>query len=213
VPRNEAQTRFELVNPVLFARGWNTENIKVEATTGGIDVVGGRARRHNGHTDYLLRLQVGRDLQPVAIALIEAKPENKSPGFGLEQGKRDGDCDRLNVKFIFSTNGHQYVEYYDLSDIKVGKRTPFTLDRFDDFFTLLPEKADSERSWTVSRKALEDKGLDLKAVNPNRVVEQDTRTPEELIALIEEKQNEIEAALAELKRIRSNSPFAGGNNG
>jgi type I restriction enzyme R subunit len=29
----------------------------------------------------------------------------------LEQGKRDGDCDRLNVKFIFSTNGHQYVEY------------------------------------------------------------------------------------------------------
>jgi len=36
-------------------------------------------------------------------------------------------------------------------------------------------------------------------VNPNRVVEQDTRTPEELIALIEEKQNEIAAALAELK--------------
>jgi len=39
---------------------------------------------------------VGRDLQPVAIALVEAKPENKSPGFGLEQGKRDGDCGRIH---------------------------------------------------------------------------------------------------------------------
>lgn len=36
-----------------------------------------------------------------------------------------------------------------LSDVKVGKRQPFTLDKFDDFFRLLPDRADSERSWTV----------------------------------------------------------------
>ena len=111
MPRNEAQTRYELIDPALRLRGWNETNIKVEATSGGITVIDGVARRRKGRTDYLLRLEVSKDTQPVAIALIEAKAEDKSPGFGLTQGKRDGDCDRLNVKFIFSTNGHQYVEY------------------------------------------------------------------------------------------------------
>jgi type I restriction enzyme M protein len=81
----------------------------------------------------------------------------------------------------------------------VGKRTPFTLDKFDDFFRLLPKKSNSERSWTVKRKTLEERGLDLKAVNPNRKIVEDTKTPEELIALIEAKQKEITAALTELK--------------
>ena len=52
----------------------------------------------------------------------------------------------------------------------------------------------------VDRQTIEDNGFDIKAVNPNRRVEQDTRTPAELIALIEEKQTEIMAALAELKQ-------------
>ena len=111
MPRNEAQTRYELIDPALRTRGWNETNIKVEATSGGITVIDGRARRSQGRTDYLLRIEVTRDTQPVAVALIEAKAEDKSPGLGLSQGKRDGACERLNVKFIFSTNGRQFVEY------------------------------------------------------------------------------------------------------
>jgi len=42
---------------------------------------------------------------------------------------------------------------------------------------------------------------DLKAVNPRRVVEEDTRTPEELLALIEEQQKIIAEAIAELRRL------------
>ncbi|GBU21863.1 hypothetical protein R80B4_01765 [Fibrobacteres bacterium R8-0-B4] len=39
MPRNEAQTRYELIDPVLKERGWNGSNTKVEATTpGGIIV-------------------------------------------------------------------------------------------------------------------------------------------------------------------------------
>ncbi|MDR3262385.1 MAG: SAM-dependent methyltransferase, partial [Tannerella sp.] len=106
---------------------------------------------------------------------------------------------KTNLLFFEKGSRTEEIWYYDLSDIKVGKRTPFTLDKFDDFFKLLPDRKKSERSWTVKRKTLEDKGLDLKAVNPNRKIEEDTRTPEELIALIEEKQKEITAALAELK--------------
>ncbi|MDR3192171.1 MAG: hypothetical protein LBT87_03805, partial [Treponema sp.] len=96
--------------------------------------------------------------------------------------------------------GTERIWYYDLSDIKVGKRNPFTLDKFDDFFKLLPERKESERSWTVDKAAIERKEFDLKAVNPNRKTEEDTRTPEELIALIEAKQKEISLALKELKK-------------
>lgn len=124
MPRNEAQTRYELIDPALRRRGWNETNVKVEETTGGIVVIDGKARRRKGRTDYLLRLEVSKDTQPVAIALIEAKAEDKSPGFGLSQGKRDGDCDRLNVKFIFSTNGHQYVEYDKFTSITSQPKLP-----------------------------------------------------------------------------------------
>jgi type I restriction enzyme R subunit len=107
--RNEAQTRRDLIDPALSAKGWTQSHVKVEVSTGGYDIA--TKKRRQGRTDYLLRIIASRDTQPVAVALIEAKAEDKSPGFGLQQGKRDGDIDRLNVKFIFSTNGQQFVEY------------------------------------------------------------------------------------------------------
>jgi len=106
---------------------------------------------------------------------------------------------KANILFFEKGSKTERIWYYDLSDIKVGKRSPFTIDRFDDFFKLLPEKSDSVRSWTVDRKTIEDNNFDIKAVNPNLKVEEDTRTPEELIALIEAKQVEINEALRELK--------------
>jgi type I restriction enzyme R subunit len=124
MPRNEAQTRFDLIDPALFQRGWTRDHIKVEHSTGGIFINDkGKAIRRKGRTDYLLRLIIKKDTQPHAIALIEAKAEDKSPGAGLEQGKRDGDFNRLNVKFIFSTNGHQFVEYDKFSGI-ISKPRP-----------------------------------------------------------------------------------------
>lgn len=77
----------------------------------------------------------------------------------------------------------------------------FTLSHFEDFFARLPGRQDSERSWTVERPALEQKGYDLKAVNPNAKVEADTRTPEEILDLIEVKQKEIAEAIARLRAI------------
>ncbi|GBU21859.1 hypothetical protein R80B4_01761 [Fibrobacteres bacterium R8-0-B4] len=106
---------------------------------------------------------------------------------------------KTNILLFEKGKRTERIWYYDLSDIKVGKRTPFTIDKFDEFFRLLPDRADSERSWSVDRQTIEKNGFDIKAVNPNRKVEQDTRTPPELIALIEEKQGEIMAALADLR--------------
>lgn len=42
----------------------------------------------------------------------------------------------VKTNLLFFTKGKptEKIWYYDLSDIKVGKRTPFTLQRFEDFF-------------------------------------------------------------------------------
>jgi type I restriction enzyme R subunit len=59
----------------------------------------------------MLRVKVNLIAQPVAVALIEAKAEHLPPTHGLEQAKLYGACKRLNVPFVYSTNGHLFVEY------------------------------------------------------------------------------------------------------
>ena len=108
---------------------------------------------------------------------------------------------KTNLLFFTKGAPTKNVWYYDLTDVKVRKRKPLTLGHFDEFFALLPERAESERSWTVSCKDIEARNYDLKAVNPNRPSDADTRTPQELISLIEAHGEEMREALAELKRL------------
>jgi len=174
----------------------------------------------------------------------------------------------VKTNLLFFTKGKptERVWYYDLSDVKVGKKTPLTLKHFEDFAAKLPGREASERSWTVdlsARKAkaaadarpfretarakteqadvakdrlaalkkarprdeaavaaaeaevaalareardatakaeaIEAAVYDLKAVNPNRKATTDTRTPAELLDLIEAKGRDIAAALAVLR--------------
>ena len=116
---------------------------------------------------------------------------------------------KTNLLFFNKGRPTERIWYYDLSDLKVGKKTPFTLARMGDFFELVgdcraggaADRPDSERSWTVMRDAIEASNYDLKAVNPHRVVNEDTRTPEELLDEIERQQTIIAAAIAELRRL------------
>jgi type I restriction enzyme M protein len=108
----------------------------------------------------------------------------------------------VKTNLLFFTKGQptERVWYYDLSDLKIGRRSPLTVDRFQDFFRLLPTRAESERSWTVTREEIERRNYDLKAVNPNAKHDQDTRTPDELLDLIEAKGCEVAEALAALRQ-------------
>ena len=108
----------------------------------------------------------------------------------------------VKTNLLFFTKGKptEKIWYYDLSDIKVGKKTPLTLAHFEEFSRLLPERADSQHSWTVSRQDIEARNFDLKAVNPHAKKEEDTRTPEELLDLIEAKGREVAEALAALRK-------------
>jgi predicted AAA+ superfamily ATPase len=64
----------------------------------------------------------------------------------------------------------------------------------------LPTRSGSDRSWTVTRQEIEAKNFDLKAVNPNAKGNEDTRTPEELMDIIEAKGREVAEALSALRR-------------
>jgi len=57
----------------------------------------------------------------------------------------------VKTNLLFFTKGKhtEKIWYYDLSDIKVGKKTPFTRDNFDEFFKLMSKRGDSDKSWTV----------------------------------------------------------------
>ncbi len=109
----------------------------------------------------------------------------------------------VKTNLLFFTRGGptERVWYYDLSDLKVGKKTPFTVDKLDDFFRLLPTRGESEWSWTVTRQEIEARNYDLKAVNPHARSAADTRTPEELLDLIEARGRDVAQALAELRAV------------
>src|SRR5215831_17256230 len=109
---NESDTRAKLIDPAIHARGWTEDLIRREETAGTIEIVDGKPRkRARGRVDYTLRVKVNSHTQPVAVALIEAKAEDFPPTHGLEQGKMYAACKRLNVPFVFSSNGHLFVEY------------------------------------------------------------------------------------------------------
>jgi len=120
MPFGESDTRAKLIDPAIHSRGWTENLIRREETAGAIEIVGGRPRkRAKGRVDYTLRIAVNAETQPVAVALIEAKAESLPPGHGLEQGKLYASCKRLNVPFVFSSNGHLFVEFDSFS----GKTT------------------------------------------------------------------------------------------
>jgi len=111
-PLNEADTRAKLIDPAIHKCGWTEDHIKREETAGTVEIINGKPRRRSrGKMDYVLRLKLNVDTQPVALALLEAKKNTLPPGHGLDQAKGYSECRRLNVKFVFSSNGYQFVEF------------------------------------------------------------------------------------------------------
>jgi type I restriction enzyme, R subunit len=112
VPLSEADTRAKLIDPAIHTCGWTEDLICRETTLGAVEIIGGKARRRSGgRTDYTLRVRVRADAQPVAVALLEAKKDTLPPGHGLDQGKAYLRASQHNVQFVFSSNGHLFVEF------------------------------------------------------------------------------------------------------
>jgi len=115
-----------------------------------------------------------------------------------------GAASKTNLLFFTRGEPTKKIWYYDLSDLNITKKQPLTVEHFDDFFERFDpsthELSDSERSWCVPVEDIQAKNYDLKAVNPNRKGDEDSRTPEDLLAIIESQAEEIEGALSVLRR-------------
>lgn len=123
---NEADTRAKLIDPALHARGWTENLIGREETAATVHIIGGQPRRQErGRVDYTLRVEVEAGTQPIAMALIEAKAEHYPPTHGLQQAQLY--AKRLNVPFVYASNGHQYMEHDATSGVTHG---PYPLDTF-----------------------------------------------------------------------------------
>jgi type I restriction enzyme M protein len=146
----------------------------------------------------------------------------------------------VKTNLLFFTKGEptRRIWYYDLSDIKVGKKTPFTIDRFRDFFDLLPTRADSDRSWTLDlaarRDAARGRSAPLRARAEEKSAEaqtlrerikelkrSNTTAPDEIVALeagaiallkdaneLQSKAEAIENAVYDLKAVNPNAKAA-----
>lgn len=115
----EADTRAKLIDPAIRLRGWTEEHITREVTTGAnyIDAKG-KPRKSRERIDYVMRLKVKSDAQPVAVAFLEAKAEDYPPEKGFEQVKGyQRASKRHNVPFVYATNGHLFIEYDNITGL------------------------------------------------------------------------------------------------
>lgn len=122
---NEAETRAELIDPVLRRRGWSigAGTMRLEQTPGPIFRHQGRWEQGDGRADYLLCVRPAPGDAPLPVAVIEAKKESAPADLGLEQAKRY--AKRFNVPFVYASNGRQYVAYNDVTKT-VGKPVPMS---------------------------------------------------------------------------------------
>ncbi|MDP1998725.1 MAG: DEAD/DEAH box helicase family protein [Rhodoferax sp.] len=127
---NEAETRYELIDPHLRGKGYRMPYIKLE-TKAPVEPIGhkGRRRAGAGRTDYLLCVETPAGPMPLPVAILEAKKEDEDPLKGMQQAKGYSECDRFDAKYIFSTNGHRYAKFNKFTGEQTG---PFPFADFPD---------------------------------------------------------------------------------
>jgi type I restriction enzyme R subunit len=115
-PYTETDTRTKLINPGLYDVGWTEDHIQRERSPGAVLVdSSGRGKRDTERVDDLLCLPIRDSQIPLPIGVIEAKAADKPYKLGLQQAKDY--ARRLNVPFVFSSNGFRCSFYNDFTGI------------------------------------------------------------------------------------------------
>jgi type I restriction enzyme, R subunit len=110
---SEADTRSKLIDPRLYAAGWDEPRIRREFPykRGSIRLVGEHPTRdHPQFVDYVLRDEPRGQM----LAIVEAKDEDHGPSDGL--GQALGYAIDLGVLFAYSSNGKGIVEHDRLTN-------------------------------------------------------------------------------------------------
>jgi type I restriction enzyme M protein len=106
------------------------------------------------------------------------------------------------VLFFEKGRATKKVWYYSLNLARnLGKTNSLNERDLEEFVTLSATQAESENSWCVGTKDIDKTTWDLTAANPNRKDITDKRTPEEILAEIEELDLESSIAIAAIKEL------------
>ncbi|MGW6695086.1 EcoAI/FtnUII family type I restriction enzme subunit R [Rhodococcus sp. NPDC054953] len=135
----ETEIRTRYITPAIVRAGWDPEKsqMREEYTIApGKIVVRGKlhAREAAKSADYVLFLKPG-----LPLAVVEAKDNNHSLGAGMQQAH--GYADRLDVPFVFSSNGDGFL-FHDRTITSGAIERELTLDEF-------PSPDELHRKWLV----------------------------------------------------------------
>lgn len=111
----EEDIKFNFITPALVSKGWQnkiTMETKVKFTDGKINLRGNLVSREAPKkADYILYINANNP-----IAIVEAKDNNHSVSYGMQQAKTYAQM--LDVPFAFSSNGDAFMEYDSFTGIE-----------------------------------------------------------------------------------------------
>ena len=120
----------------------------------------------------------------------------------LPSGAFTGTGVKTIVLFFDKGTATKNIWYYQLNvERNMGKTNPININDFKEFLDIYSAKPDSENSWTVKYDDLDKDNYDLAVENPNIVEEVDNRTPQEIIAEIEQLDAQAAQALKAIKEL------------
>lgn len=119
----EEDIKLNYITPAILAKGWKdkiTMETKVQFTDGKINLRGNLVSRESPKkADYILFLN-----KNYPIAVVEAKDNNHSVSFGMQQAKVYAQM--LDVPFAYSSNGDAFQEF----DFLTGIEREIAIDSF-----------------------------------------------------------------------------------
>jgi type I restriction enzyme M protein len=120
----------------------------------------------------------------------------------LPKGAFTGTGVKTVVLFFEKGRATEKIWYYQLNlPRNLGKTNSINERDLEEFVTFSANQAESDNSWLVDVQDIDKSTWDLNATNPNRKDSADNRTPEEILAEIEEMDLEAATAIAALKEL------------
>ena|SRR6185295_18608411 len=94
--KNEAETRYELIDPILRDKGYRMPYVQL-GTPAPVEATGAKGRRRPGpgKTDYLLCVEIPNGPKALPVAILESKKEDEHPLKGMQQAKGYSDREAL----------------------------------------------------------------------------------------------------------------------
>jgi type I restriction enzyme M protein len=142
------------------------------------------------------------DNASVSLRKLLLESSNLHTILDLPGGTFTGAGVKTVILFFEKGSPTKKIWYYQLGlDRNLGKTNPLNEKDLADFVALQKIKADSEKSWSVNIKDINQKTFDLSVKNPNKKEDKTLREPKEILSDISKIDAETAKVLAYIKKM------------